>query len=53
MYNVVNSLALGNPSTDVQNALFAKTLKPRDYTFGRQTQYSLRLHFSADGCKLT
>jgi len=45
MYNVVNNLTLGNPSTSVTDALFAKTLKPREYFYGRQLQYSLKLHF--------
>ena len=45
MYNVVNNLTLGNPSTSVTDALFGKTLKPREYFYGRQLQYSLKLHF--------
>jgi hypothetical protein len=45
MYNATNVLARANPSTSVTDALFGKTLKPRDFTFGRQLQYSLKLHF--------
>jgi hypothetical protein len=45
MYNVTNGLSLGMPNTNVQDSLFGKTVKPRDYTFGRQMQYNLRLHF--------
>lgn len=45
MYNVVNNLTRGNPSTSVTDALFGKTLKPREYYYGRQLQYSLKLHF--------
>lgn len=44
-YNVLNNLTLANPSTTVTDSLFGKTTRPRDYTFGRQIQYSLRLSF--------
>jgi hypothetical protein len=44
-YNVINNLTMANPSTSVTDSLFGKTTRPRDYTFGRQLQYSLRLHF--------
>ena len=45
IYNVTNDLSLANPSTSVTDALFGKTLKPREYFYGRQLQYSLKLHF--------
>jgi len=45
IYNVVNNVTLANPSTSVTDFLFAKTLKPREYFYGRQLQYSLKLHF--------
>lgn len=44
-YNVANNFVRGNPNMTVTDSLFGKALKPRDYTFGRQTQYSLRLQF--------
>jgi len=44
-YNVLNNLSLADPSTSVTDSLFGKTTRARYGTFGRQLQYSLRLHF--------
>jgi hypothetical protein len=44
-YNVPNSFMLANPSTSVTSATFGRSVGPAAGNYGREVQYSLRLHF--------
>lgn len=44
-YNVPNSFMLANPSTSVTAATFGRSIGPAAGNYGREVQYSLRLHF--------
>jgi hypothetical protein len=44
-YNVPNTFMLNNPSTNVNAATFGKSIGPAAGNYGREVQYSLRLHF--------